>query len=258
MTVNIVAIDAGNTRIKWAVGNDRGWCEQGVLATGDAAALAGVAAGWPTAARIVVCNVAGEGVRQAILGALPAAAEVLSFTATAECCGVRNGYEQPQQLGADRWAALVGARGRHRQSCLVVCAGTATTIDLLGADGNFRGGLILPGFDLMRSSLAAGTAQLPLAEQGRFSVAPTNTRDAIVSGCLNAQLGAIERMFAAIAGEPGARCLLTGGAAPRLLDHLNIPSELAENLILDGLARYAASAGQAVTDKGGFPCSPTC
>ena len=61
-------------------------------------------------------------------------------------------------------AALVGARASVSGACVVVCAGTATTIDVLSADGEFRGGLILPGFDLMRAALANNTAQLPLAE----------------------------------------------------------------------------------------------
>lgn len=238
--MTIVAIDAGNTRIKWGVRDGERWLANGALPTADAASIAAVAAGWPRGARIVLCNVAGDAVRDAIVGALPAGADLRRFAASAACCGVTNGYARPEQLGADRWAALVGARGRCADACLVVCAGTATTIDVLAADGVFRGGVILPGFDLMRASLARNTAQLPLAE-GHFRATPTNTMDAIVSGCLAAQLGAIERMFAAIAGEPGARCLLTGGAASRLIHDLNIPAEVTENLILDGLARFAAA-----------------
>ena len=65
--------------------------------------------------------------------------------------------------------------------------------------------------------------------------------DAIVSGCLHAQVGAIERMFSGLAGEPDAVCLLTGGAAPRITPFLNIPFGLTENLILDGLVRFGAS-----------------
>ena len=53
----------------------------------------------------------------------------------------------------------------------------------------------------MRASLARNTAQLPLAE-GEFSSAPRTTMDAIVSGCLHAQIGAIERMFRALAEQP--------------------------------------------------------
>ncbi|KFB71201.1 MAG: pantothenate kinase [Candidatus Accumulibacter phosphatis] len=104
----------------------------------------------------------------------------------------------------------------------------------------FRGGLILPGYDLMRAALASNTAQLPLAD-GVFRSEPRNTMDAIVSGCLQAQLGAVERMFSAIATEPGARCLLTGGAAARLAAHLCIPFQLIDHLILSGLVRYAES-----------------
>jgi type III pantothenate kinase len=92
----------------------------------------------------------------------------------------------------------------------------------------------------MRTALAQITAQLPLAE-GVFRAEPRNTMDAIVSGCRQAQLGAIERMFAAIAGEEQALCLLTGGGGAALAAHLKIPFELADNLVLGGLLRFAAS-----------------
>lgn len=236
----IIAIDAGNTRIKWGVRDGNVWIAQGALPTGEAESLARVSAGWP-AARIVACNVAGDAVGEAISLALaPRFPPPLWLRSSAEICGVRNGYAQPGQLGADRWAALIGARGLVASACLVVCTGTATTVDWLDASGGFRGGLILPGGDLMRAALARNTAQLPLAE-GEFSSAPRNTMDAIVSGCLHAQIGAIERMFCGLAGEPDAVCLLTGGAAPRLAPHLNIPFRLEENLILDGLVRFATS-----------------
>ena len=72
-------------------------------------------------------------------------------------------------------------------------------------------------------------------------LAPRNTADAIFSGCLDAQIGAIERMYAAMRDESEALCLLTGGAAPCLAPHLSVPFQLMENLILDGLVRYGAS-----------------
>ena len=240
----MIAIDAGNTRIKWGVHNGAGWLAQGALPTCEALGLAELSAHWPAGALVVACNVAGtmvqESIRMALQNRFPAP---LWLRSSASACGVRNAYEQPERLGADRWAALIGARGQLVSDCLVVCAGTATTVDWLDASGEFRGGLILPGVDLMRASLARNTAQLPLAE-GEFRMAPRNTMDAIVSGCLNAQLGAIERMFSCFSGEPGALCLLTGGAAPHIAPHLNIPYRVSENLILDGLVRFgAASAG---------------
>ena len=234
----IVAIDAGNSRIKWGVHNGAGWLASGTVATADVDQLADAVDEWPATARIVVCNVAGAAVGRRIESIVSARHTSIShFHPAAECGGVTNGYEQPTQLGADRWAALVGARALVAGPCLVVCAGTATTIDRLDADGRFGGGVILPGFDLMRAALADNTAQLPLAE-GSFRETPTNTMDAIVSGCLAAQLGAIERLFAPLAGQAGAVCLLTGGAAPRLLPHLRLPVRHEARLILEGLVRY--------------------
>lgn len=240
----IIAIDAGNTRIKWGVHDGSQWIDRGTLATADVALLGEAIDEWPASARVVTCNVAGTTVGQTIsrlLAERRLSTAVLHASETA--CGVRNAYERPGQLGADRWAALIGARGRTPQACLVVCAGTATTADLLDAQGQFHGGVILPGFDLMRASLAKNTAQLPLGlpDEGLFCSAPHNTLDAIFSGCLHAQAGAIERMFATLAGEPGASCLLTGGGADRLAQHLSIPCEVADNLILEGLVRYGAS-----------------
>ena len=243
----MIAIDAGNTRIKWGVHDGAVWLAQGALPTGDASRLAEVfalserSAGWPSDQRVVACNVAGEAVGATIAAALaPRFGAPRWLRSSAQCCGVGNGYEQPERLGADRWAALIGARAQTTRASLVVCVGTATTVDWLAADGQFRGGLILPGVDLMRASLARNTAQLPLAE-GEFRCAPRNTMDAIVSGCLHAQLGAIERMYAKLSAEPGALCLLTGGAAPSLAPHLQIPFLQVDNLILDGLVRYGAT-----------------
>ncbi|MBL8394999.1 MAG: type III pantothenate kinase [Candidatus Accumulibacter sp.] len=237
----IIAIDAGNSRIKWGVHDGSRWLDSGVLATADVVWLAEAADEWPAAASAVVCNVAGASVAASLSSVLAGRRTAVSFLhASAAACGVRNAYDSPAQLGADRWAALIGARAESDSACLVVCAGTATTVDLLDAEGVFQGGLILPGFELMRAALARNTAQLPLAN-GVFRAAPRNTMDAIVSGCLQAQLGAIERMFAGIADAAGARCLLTGGAAARLVEHLQIPFRLVDNLVLNGLVRYAVT-----------------
>ena len=64
-----------------------------------------------------------------------------------------------------------------------------------------------------------------------------STRDAIVSGCLQAQAGAIERMFEQVAALPGAACLVGGGAAGQFFDMLRMPKRRIDNLVLEGLAR---------------------
>jgi len=229
--VNILCIDSGNTRLKWGLREGDVWCAQGVTTFDQLDALP------RTVKRIVACNVAGEAARCAI--------ESLGFSVTwvhaqAQGGGVANGYEEPGQLGADRWAALIAARALHKGPCLVVMSGTATTVDCLDANGRFLGGMILPGLELMRQSLAEGTAALPMTT-GVWREWSTNTQDAIESGCLAATLGAIERQFATMTHEPEALCLLSSGAAPALTPHLKLPHSVVDNLVLEGLARYVAT-----------------
>jgi type III pantothenate kinase len=233
----MLAIDCGNTRLKWGVHDGAAWLAQGLLDYAELAALAEVLKAQPCAQRAVAANVAGTQVGDAVQAAVAALGLPLTWAKSQSAqCGVRNLYGTPEQLGADRWAALIGARALHEGACLVVCAGTATTIDVLDAEGNFQGGLILPGIELMCRALAHGTAQLPLAE-GRFAGLPRNTMDAIVSGCLHAQAGAVERMFEQVAGHPGATCLVSGGAAGQFFELLRLPKRRVDNLVLEGLAR---------------------
>ncbi|MBI3525489.1 MAG: type III pantothenate kinase [Betaproteobacteria bacterium] len=242
----ILCIDCGNTRLKWGLydGDGRRWLEQGALALAGIERLPGLLACLPPPARVIACNVASDEAGAAVEAAITAMAGIapgLSLVwakSRQEQCGVKNTYDDPAQLGPDRWAALIGARHMHAGPCLVVNAGTATTVDVLDAAGVFRGGLILPGVSLMQTALASDTARLPLAT-GRFSPLPRNTADAIASGALQATVGAISRMFAPVAASPAALCLLSGGAADpleALLEEVT-PLKRVDNLVLAGLAQ---------------------
>lgn len=232
----ILLIDAGNTRVKWGFFADGAWLHEGALEHERIDGLRAVVEAHAGIQRVFGSNVAGAEVASRIAAALSGhVPEPEWLQSSAQACGVRNAYDNPAQLGTDRWAAMIGAHALHAGPSLVVNAGTATTADLLAADGRFQGGVILPGEYLMRRSLARNTAQLPFAE-GRFTNGPRNTADAIVSGCLNAQAGAVERMFRQIAHEPGALCLLSGGGADALSALLEIPFRRVDNLVLKGLA----------------------
>ncbi len=245
----ILVIDAGNSRVKW------GWLETEGEGTPRWASIATVPLIEFAAAsdhvnpfsvthedpeRIVISNVAGEGAHQLLVNWTSIfEAEPLWLKAQAERCGVRNGYEKPELLGADRWAALIAARALHHGASLVVNAGTATTVDMLAADGSFLGGAILPGVDLMRFVLHEHTGRLPLAE-GSYRETPRNTVDAIETGCRHAQAGAVEwmyRVFREVA--PAPLCIVAGGAGRVLVDQLSMPRRYVENLVLDGLAQIA-------------------
>jgi len=155
-------------------------------------------------------------------------------------CGVRNGYQQPGQLGCDRWAMLLAAWHRVGGACLIVSSGTATTIDALSVRGEFTGGLILPGIALMQSSLRSGTAGLQVAD-GHYSSFPCNTSDALFSGAIQASCGAIQRQYELLA-VAGAPVLLSGGAASLLLPHLRLPVQMMDNLVLTGLRLISQDA----------------
>jgi type III pantothenate kinase len=234
----IICIDCGNSRLKWGVHDNQSWVAQGVLAHTQIDQLGELCQLWPQPQRIMLANVAGPELGKAICDIFsPWAAALCIVKSTATAGGVSNRYNNPGQLGVDRWCALVGARSLAQTPCLVVMAGTATTIDSLDNDGNFIGGLILPGLELMQKALAKGTAGLPFAA-GRYSATPRCTDDAIATGCIEAQLGAIERAFTRLAADT-ACCLLSGGNAETLAHHLTIPHALAHNLPLEGLRQLA-------------------
>lgn len=238
--MTLLCLDSGNSRLKWGLHAAAAWQARGALPTTEISTLWQHLPAQPRPTRVLACNVAGEGAQQALLQVARTLGVALEWSASrTEQCGVSNGYSEPTQLGADRWAALIGARGLRQTASLVVVAGTATTIDLLDAGGVFRGGLIVPGLALMRDALARQTANLP-ALGGSFSVLPRNTADGIASGCLQATLGAIERMYAQCADQPGAMCILSGGAAAAIAPLLTLPLLQVDDLVLEGLARQGS------------------
>lgn len=247
----LLLIDAGNTRIKWAlVAPDSGlggWLASGAVAH---AQLDTLGAQWArlTISEALLSNVAGSAIAARLRAMLPVAAS--DFVSLPQLAGVSNGYRNPAQLGCDRFAAAIGARAlAPGQAVIVANCGTATTIDAITADGVFLGGMILPGLGLMASSLARNTAQLPQITDAAPLPAgfADNTDDAILSGCLAAQTGAIER---AVRMHGAQACLLSGGAAPRIAQTLALPFQLVDNIVMLGL-QTAARANRA---QGTQPC----
>jgi type III pantothenate kinase len=239
----LLLIDAGNTRVKWALaapGAAAGeWIALGAVPHAD---LEAAAAGWrgQGVTSAIVSNVAGAAPRARLAALLPIETEW--FASSAGRAGLVNGYREPARLGCDRFAAAIGARAlAPGQPLVVATCGTATTVDAVSGDGRFVGGMILPGLALMAGSLAKNTAQLPQAAPGAgLTAAPPlfadNTNDAIVSGCLSAQAGAIER---AVAAQAGALCILSGGAAPYIAPALGCGYRMVDNIVLVGLHAVA-------------------
>src|SRR5689334_3601172 len=130
----MLAVDCGNSRLKWGLRENGAWLKTGSVPVGQ---LAGLERTWRNVAAaetVVVANVAGRAVRRRLDAVFARRSLVPTWVeAKRRQCGVVNGYGKPAQLGADRWAALIGAWSMLRGPCLVVGAGTATTVDVLRA-----------------------------------------------------------------------------------------------------------------------------
>ncbi len=246
----LLLIDAGNTRIKWALAETHHavgeWYAAGSALHAELEKLKHAWSG-QTIPNAIISNVAGDAIASTlkkILHELGVSEKSIQwFRAQPHAGGVHNSYQQPTQLGSDRFASLIGARHRYAsERLLVVTCGTATTIDALEADGTFMGGMILPGLATMATSLAVNTALLPSVDAVvRARVFADNTQDAIISGCLSAQVGAIMMAYQE-RSDPLPRCVLSGGAARYLGPYLPMPFDAVDNLVLLGLDASVAGA----------------
>ncbi|MBL8326969.1 MAG: type III pantothenate kinase [Rubrivivax sp.] len=264
--MSFLAIDCGNTRLKWALYDaarpDAVLLRQGAVFLETIDELG--EGGWndlPEPDQMLGSIVAGDQVRRRVEEQMERwEVQPRWVVPTAAEAGLVNGYDHPHRLGADRWVALAGARrralaagagggahaGQGARAALVVMVGTAVTVDALDASGHFLGGLILPGFGLMLKSLESGTAGLrvPTGEVVDF---PTNTSDALMSGGANAIAGAIERQYRRLeqrAGHPPL-LLLAGGAAVKVGPTLELPFEMVDTLVFEGLLHLQAQRSAA-------------
>ncbi|MGD9596984.1 MAG: type III pantothenate kinase [Steroidobacteraceae bacterium] len=248
----VLLLDIGNSRVKWAlmrgdrIGRQRAsvpGARPGVLPAAlrralpmhlDAIRLVSVSRKAPTRA-----------LARALRQATGVEAEVLATTARA--AGVRCGYREPWRLGADRWAAVIGAHHLHmpRRAAVVVDVGTALTIDFVSRSGQHGGGVIVPAPELMVASLLRGThgirARAAPGRQGAPSLFARSTHEALRQGSRHAAAGLIARACAEAGWRygPGVVLVLTGGGAQALLPWLRRPYRVVPDLVLRGLAALA-------------------
>ncbi|NUU34515.1 pantothenate kinase [Pseudomonas sp. C2B4] len=189
----ILELDCGNSFIKWRVldANPGLLVGEGVVDS-DLALLEGLRGLKGLAlksCRLVSVRTAEE---TAVLISLLKAAFDVSVVCAAparEMSGVRNGYEEFERLGLDRWLALLGGFHLAAGACLVLDFGTAVTADFVAADGEHLGGFICPGMPLMRNQLRTHTRKIRYgdlaAERALEELVPGRTTvEAVERGCL--------------------------------------------------------------------------
>lgn len=237
-------VDLGNSRMKWALSAPEVWRAGAVPLDHFTGSL--LDATWgkiEKPSRAVVCSVSAPERLTQLKQWMQRRWSVVPHVVHSqkEQLGVKNYYRQPELLGADRWVALIGARGLTERAACVVDAGTAVTVDALSAAGEFRGGVIFPGLGLLRDSLAQGTEAISALTGNANDCLARSTADGVAAGTLFGLAGAVERVIEEqrrIVG-PSLEVFLTGGDAPVLGEHLRVALTPVPELVLQGLARIA-------------------
>lgn len=158
--------------------------------------------------------------------------------------GVKTGLnirsDQPQQVGADRVAAAVGAKARGKLPCVVVDCGAATTFTVLDKDGALCASAIAAGVQMSLEALRAESAQLPtiaLKDGVKYDVMARNTADAMRVGAVVGAAAMIDGMVARYAQALGERpqVWLTGEGAQLVARHIETCWDGADDLVFEGL-----------------------
>ena len=163
---------------------------------------------------------------------------------------IRNAYENPDQLGVDRWMALLAGHNYTQKekisAALVVDAGTAMTIDAILNDGSHLGGNIIAGLELQQENLLKGTSGIH-DSHGEVSIWGANTASAVANGAFFALVGAVQvayhELLKELPGGSDVMVLLSGGDAETLEQYFITQKEFSysvhNNLVLDGLEIYS-------------------
>jgi type III pantothenate kinase len=245
-------VDIGNTRVKWATlhGARQGRMQAAAHEDSGLALRALVRDAPRDVGRVIVVSVVDEALSRVLDAAahrrFGIAPEYIPSTRSAG--GVTNSYRDTWRLGADRWVSAIGAHALASGRAVVIAnVGTALTIDAVTAAGRHRGGAIIPGPRVMVDSLLAGTHGIRRRAQGNEasvrSLFATDTASALAAGARFAAAALIDRAVAeagrAMRGRPVL--FLTGGAAPILKRHLESRARWVPDLVLRGLAVFAAA-----------------
>lgn len=147
-------------------------------------------------------------------------------------------YDNPREVGADRIVNAVAAYARVHQAVIVVDFGTATTFDCISEQGEYLGGVIVPGVQVSLDGLlsrAAKLSRIDLSEPPR--VIGRNTPHAMQSGIIYGYASLVDGLLRKIEAEMAVPCrtLATGGLAERICAHTEKVEEVCPHLTLDGL-----------------------
>lgn len=232
-------IDRGNTALKWQLVENETLVEKGVF--NNAVAL--------TDGLSILTNHDLSDIYVASVGSNEFCCRLIAWAeeqnqpcptfieSSSEACGVTNAYQEAEQLGVDRWLAMIAAHHKYNGMLCVADSGTALTMDFLLGNGEHLGGVIVPGAELMKSSLLNNTQKIYVDNTFNSNQLGRNTSEAVTFG--------IEQMLQTFVREKVAEIetkhqqqmtvVLTGGHASSLVEGLSGVVRLEKDLVLQGL-----------------------
>ena len=152
--------------------------------------------------------------------------------------GMRIATKNPAEVGADRIVNAVAAFETYGGPCIVADYGTATTFDVISAEGDYVGGVIAPGIEVSLEALTTRAAKLIKVElaEPEHAIGKTTT-EALQSGAVYGFAGEVEGVVHAIWAELGARCpvIATGGLAEMIARHTDVIETVDQLLTLRGI-----------------------
>lgn len=226
----------GNSRIKFALVNDA----NSVFAVEVCNQVNDLASYVNRALCVLVSNV-GDTSNVSELETLSAAQNIpfRAIQTQKQTFGINCAYEQFENLGVDRWLALLGARIQTDLPIAVLDLGTANTCDLV-VDNQHLGGWIAPGYSLMKESLLNNTQQVFGDDNNPTDLTiGENTQDCVSYGCLASQMGFVAMAEQYLSSRyQDYRIFITGGAQKTLTLNKNNKIIFHSNLVLQGLTRF--------------------
>lgn len=238
-------IDRGNTALKWQLVEDTQMSEVGTFSN-DVALTEGLSILKNyRLTNIYVSSVASEKFHRGLIVWAKECGHPLPvfIESTRDACGVINAYQEAEQLGVDRWLAMIAAYHKYNGMLCVVDTGTALTMDFLLENGEHLGGFIVPGAELMKSSLLNNTQRINVDNMPNSNQLGKNTSEAVTFG--------IEQMLQLFVREKVAEMevkyqqqmtlVLTGGHANVLAEGLSGCVQLEKDLVLQGLKLVSKS-----------------
>ena len=235
-------IDIGNSLVKYLYESDGHLSEVKLLRHEELDQIF-ISSTFRKTTKIVFASVADNKVAKELLQlAKKAGINIYQVTSERKRGTLINAYPEYHRLGVDRWLALVAAITHYPQkNCLIIDAGTATTLDLLSANGEHLGGWIIAGIELMQQSLLTKTAKIKgqNLSVGNLSFA-SNTADNIKHGSLASTIGTIHLAIKQADNNLFSldKVILTGGNAALIAQYVSVPIVVDEKFVFKGLQQY--------------------